>query len=99
MPNTTPTAILTRPAGRSDALVRALCQKGWRVIECPALAIRPAPVESWFTLPRPAEFDMVVFVSGAAVAGYARQLGKGVVWPLTTLIAAVGPATAQAARA
>ena len=99
MPNTTPTAILTRPAGRSDALVRALCEKGWRVIECPALAIRAAPVESWFTLPRPAEFDMVVFVSGAAVAGYARQLGKGVEWPLTTLVAAVGPATARAARA
>ena len=99
MPNTSPTAILTRPAGRSDALVRALCQKGWRVIECPALTIRAAVVDPRIPLPRPAAFDMVVFVSGAAVAGYARQLGKGVDWPVTTLAAAVGPATARAAHA
>lgn len=99
MQNPMPVAILTRPAGRSAALTGALAAKGWRVIECPALAIRPAVVSSWLPVPKPGDFDLVVFVSGAAVAGYARQLGRDVHWPATTLAAAVGPATARAARA
>lgn len=99
MLNSTPVAILTRPAGRSAALTSALAAKGWRVIECPALSIRPAVVTPWYPVPKPGDFDMVVFVSGAAVAGYARQLGRDVRWPATTIAAAVGPATARAARA
>ncbi len=94
-----PTAILTRPAGRNGALSLALRAAGWLVLEAPALNIQPAPVAAHEVLPRPQDFDMVVFVSGAAVAGYARQLGPQVHWPAGTIAAAVGPTTARSAQA
>ncbi len=94
-----PTAILTRPAGRNSVLKQGLEARGWRVLEAPALRIESARLAPGEVLPRPEDFDMVVFVSGAAVTGYARQLGVARAWPAGTVAAAVGPATARAAQA
>jgi uroporphyrinogen-III synthase len=92
------TAILTRPAGRNTALVRALGQRGWSVLECPALEIRSVPLLSARVLPLPEAFDLVVFVSRAAVAGYKQQLPVGSVWPRQVKAACMGPVTAGAVQ-
>lgn len=93
------TAILTRPAGRNTTLMRELIRRGWSVLECPALDIREV-VAVMGELPRPELFDLVVFVSRAAVTGYHSQLlseGRSI-WPLSTRIACMGPVTASAIR-
>jgi uroporphyrinogen-III synthase len=90
------TAILTRPAGRNTIVMRGLIQRGWSVMECPALDIREV-LEGTSEVPRPELFDLVVFVSRAAVAGYHSQLvakGGSVDWPLATRVACMGPITA-----
>jgi len=88
------TAILTRPAGRNTALVRALGQRGWSVLECPALEIQSVPSLPAGVSPRPEAFDLVVFVSRAAVVGYKRQLPENFVWPRQVQTACMGPVTA-----
>lgn len=92
-----PTAILTRPAGRNTSVMHGLLRRGWRVEECPALEIREI-VES--QAPRPECFDLIIFVSRAAVAGYQHQLrlDSSYAWPSGTLAACMGPATASAIR-
>jgi len=89
------TAILTRPVGRNTFVMNGLVQRGWSVMECPALDIREV-IEGTSEVPRPEFFDLVVFVSRAAVTGYHSQLVAqgGVDWPLTTRVACMGPATA-----
>lgn len=89
------TAILTRPVGRNTIVRRGLIQRGWSVIECPALDIREV-MEGAGEVPRPELFDLVVFVSRAAVTGYHSQLVAqgGVDWPLATRVACMGPVTA-----
>lgn len=93
------TAILTRPAGRNTLVMRALLQLDWSVLECPALDIREVVAEA-VEVPRPELFDLVIFVSRAAVTGYHSQLsgGKNLVWPATTRVACMGPVTANAIR-
>ncbi|MCF8171601.1 MAG: uroporphyrinogen-III synthase [Candidatus Methylopumilus sp.] len=93
-----PTAILTRPAGRNTALVRALGQAGWPTLECPALDIQSVPILPARVAPRPEAFDLVVFVSRAAVAGYQHQLPQDFAWPAHVAAACMGPVTAGAVR-
>ena len=92
------TAMLTRPAGRNTALVRALAQRGWPVLECPALEIQSVPLQAASVLPRPEAFDLVVFVSRAAVTGFKQQLPEGCVWPRKVQTACMGPVTAWAVQ-
>jgi uroporphyrinogen-III synthase len=80
--------------------MRELIRRGWSVLECPALDIREV-VAVTGELPLPEHFDLVVFVSRAAVTGYHSQLlseGRGAAWPLSTRVACMGPVTASAIR-
>ena len=80
-------------------VMRELIRRGWSVLECPALDIREV-VAVTGECPRPELFDLVVFVSRAAVTGYHSQLlSEGsVAWPLSTRVACMGPVTASAIR-
>lgn len=93
-------AILTRPAGRNEALAGRLTDAGWSACILPALEIHPLFVAA-ADLPRPADFDMVVFVSGNAARQYLEQLARAdglAVWPEGVIAATVGPASAHALR-
>ncbi|MBB1597058.1 uroporphyrinogen-III synthase [Achromobacter sp. UMC46] len=93
-------AVLTRPAGRNEALAGRLTDAGWSACILPALEIHPLDVAA-ADLPRPADFDMVVFVSGNAGKQYLDQLARAdgpSAWPAGTVAATVGPASAQGLR-
>jgi len=93
-------AVLTRPAGRNEALAGRLTDAGWSACILPALEIHALDVAA-ADLPRPADFDMVVFVSGNAGKQYLDQLARAdgsSVWPAATIAATVGPASAQGLR-
>lgn len=93
-------AILTRPAGRNEALAGRLQGAGWQPCILPALEIHPVTVASE-ALPRPSGFDLVVFVSGNAARLYLSQLAQAdgaAAWPAHVAAATVGPASAQALR-
>ncbi|ANN66428.1 uroporphyrinogen-III synthase [Bordetella bronchialis] len=95
----TPTAILTRPAGRNDGLAARLQEAGWRVHAWPALCIEPLSCVA-AEIPLPGNFDLAVFVSGNAAAQYLDQLraiGQSQ-WPSSCVAAAVGPGTAARLR-
>ena len=96
MSRTHPLAVLTRPEGRNTNVMHALLRRGWRVEECPALDIREVVAVS--SVPRPESFDLIVFVSRAAVVGYHKQLAvqDSFIWPTSTLAACMGPVTAAA---
>jgi uroporphyrinogen-III synthase len=98
MPPTQPLAVLTRPKGLNETLAHALVQSGWVVRLAPALQINHRVLGAGERAPNPADYDLVVFVSGNAVAGYASQLGDQYVWPESTLAACVGLTTAQGVR-
>jgi len=91
-------AILTRPDGRNDVLAERLRGAGWHVVALPALVLEPLPQTQ--PLPRPHDYDLVVFVSGSAARLYLEQaaglLPTG--WPVAVPIAVVGPASARALR-
>ncbi len=93
-----PIAVLTRPRGLNEALAHALEQAGWVVAIAPALRIEQRMLDEAEQVPDPANYDLIVFVSGNAVAGYAGQLGNDYVWPASTLAACVGLTTAQSVR-
>lgn len=99
MAQTQTTAILTRPAGRNTFVMNGLLRRGWTVKECPALEIREVLADA-VEVPRPEAFDLIVFVSRAAVTGYQSQLSQDAsfVWPQSTLTACMGPATAASIR-
>lgn len=80
-------------------LCRELLSRHWTVLECPALDIHEQVTQDP-DAPQPAEFDVVVFVSRAAVNGYRRLLAgeSAFTWPTQTAAACVGPATADAIR-
>ncbi|MGH8816094.1 MAG: uroporphyrinogen-III synthase [Achromobacter pestifer] len=93
-------AVLTRPAGRNEALAGRLTDAGWSACMLPALEIHPLDVAA-ADLPRPADFDMVVFVSGNAGKQYLDQLARvdgQTAWPADVIAATVGPASAQGLR-
>lgn len=91
-------AVLTRPAGLNAALEKALSDAGWGVTISPALSIRDRMLEGGEILPQPNDFDLIVFVSANAVAGYAKQCQGRINWPASTLAACVGVATAAAVK-
>jgi len=89
--------ILTRPAGRNHALAAHLHAHGVATLELPALAITPIACDAR-ALPRPADYELVVFVSSAAARAYAEQLqcfAHLKHWPAHIPVACVGPATAR----
>ena len=93
-------AVLTRPEGRNEALAGRLASAGWAARILPALEIHSLDVPA-AQLPRPADFDMVVFVSGNAAKQYLGQLAAAhgaAPWPDGVIAATVGPASAQALR-
>ncbi len=93
-------AVLTRPAGRNEALANRLLGAGWQSCILPALEIQALPIAS-VDLPRPSSYDLVVFVSGNAARQYLDQLALAdgsVSWPAGVAAATVGPASAQALR-
>jgi len=92
--------ILTRPAGRNHALARRLQAHGVATLALPALVLAPLSCDAG-ALPRPNDYDLVVFVSGAAARAYAEQLQHIAhlsQWPAHVPAACVGPATARALR-
>ncbi len=91
-------AVLTRPQGLNEALADALVQAGWDVMLAPALRIEQRVLDEGERVPDPSDYDLIVFVSGNAVAGYASQLAHNYHWPTSTLAACVGLTTAQSVR-
>lgn len=91
--------VLTRPQGRNEPLARRLARDGFEPLAMPVLDIVPIPGEAG-SLPRPGDHDLVVFVSGNAVACYFQQLAQAgatpATWPAHTRVAVVGAATARA---
>ncbi|MDF1502402.1 uroporphyrinogen-III synthase [Roseisolibacter sp. H3M3-2] len=89
---------VTRPRERMAGLVAALEALGAEVLAAPAVEI--APPESWAALDdalaRVATFDWVALTSVAAVEAVADRLGRTL--PYGVRVAAVGAATARAAR-
>ena len=96
MAGAAPIAVLTRPAGRNTDVMHALVRRGWTVYECPALEIHSAAIALADDIPDPKGYDLVVFVSRAAVTGFTTQLGSNFVWPSGVRVACMGPTTALA---
>ena len=89
--------VLTRPAGQNAMLAASLREQGRTVLELPALQLTALAA----TPPDPAEFDLVVFVSGNAVRMFldARHAATGSAsWPAGVPAATVGPSSAAALR-
>jgi len=86
--------VLTRPAGRNDALARALRAAGLTVIEAPALAIERLDA----IVPQFQPGDLCVFVSRQSVDAYFGSRAAAP-WPDGAWASAVGSATACALRA
>lgn len=96
-----PIAVLTRPAGRNDALARMLAARQWTPVILPALRIERREFDA-ATFPYPGAFDLIVFVSGQAARAYADQWRASDpegCWPVSVRVAAVGEATALAVAA
>lgn len=92
-------AVLTRPAGRNEALAQRLGAAGWQALCLPALTIEPLP--AIVPPPMPHDFQLAVFVSGNAARLYLDQVEpclRSTGWPPGCVVAAVGPATAQTLR-
>lgn len=96
---------LTRPAGRNGSVPGRLRAAGMQVTELPALELRPL---KGCTIPEPAGFELIIFVSRYAVQRFfhlwhGRAEGKagdaGATWPPATLAGAVGASTGKALRA
>ncbi|NYT85829.1 uroporphyrinogen-III synthase [Pollutimonas harenae] len=89
--------VLTRPQEKNEALAVRLAAAGLPALLLPALRIRPLP-SGPASLPVPADYDLIVFVSGHAGQFYLQALarhGCGDSWPAGTLAATVGVASAQ----
>ncbi|OWT54444.1 uroporphyrinogen-III synthase [Candidimonas nitroreducens] len=92
-----PFVVLTRPAGRNEALAQRLARAGLDALALPALEVAPLPepAAGW---PVPEDYDLAVFVSGTAVRYYVDALRgrRGEFrWPSLCRAAAVGAATAR----
>lgn len=94
-----PGVLVTRPAGRTDELGRALRDAGFDPLVLPLLTVvppdDPAPLNA--AVKRLGTFAWVVLTSANAAPPLAERLG-GFPWPRTTRLATVGPATEMAAR-
>ena len=75
--------------------------RGWKVYDWPALLLTGLPAVQ---VPDPAQYDLVMFVSGNAARFYFQQLAcasglaRPVVWPAAVPAATVGLGSAQAVR-
>jgi uroporphyrinogen-III synthase len=94
--------VVTRAAEQAVELSRLLADRGAEVLLCPLVAFEPAidkgPLDA--ALQRLAEFDWLLFTSQNAVRFFderRRELGVPFHWGQPR-VAAVGPATAKAAR-
>lgn len=89
-------AILTRPQGRNETLAASLRDAGLAALALPALSVQAV---AWppARLPRPDQYDLLVFVSSTAARFYLDQLARAQSgpWPAHTLAAAVGRASAK----
>jgi uroporphyrinogen-III synthase len=98
MKQSLPLAVLTRPAGLNETLAQRLEQSGWSVTIAPALQIEQRALHACEHAPNPSDYDLIIFVSANAVAGYASQLSHLYHWPASTRAACVGLTTAQSIR-
>jgi len=87
------TAVLTRPAGRNQALAQALQAQGVHCLDLPALSLTPTTKP----MPAPQGFDLVFFASGFAAQCYLRAYPSA--WPAGVLAAGVGQGTLAAIHA
>jgi uroporphyrinogen III methyltransferase/synthase len=90
------TVVLTRPAGQSDALAKALHDAGIATVEFPLIEIAPADDEAPLhtALASLAKFALVVFVSPNAVDyAFARH---DAIWPHALPVGVVGPGSVAA---
>lgn len=88
--------VLTRPQARNAALAQRLREAGWCVHDMPAQQLEPLIPSP--DLPRPAQADLVVFVSSYAAQAYFAQLqasSLGAHWPATVEVATPGQVSAQ----
>jgi len=89
--------LLTRPAGRNEALANHLQAQGMQAICAPLLTVNlhPQAHENWLEA---AAFDLIIFVSGYAAQCWlqvsASKTGAPH-WPARTLAASVGAASAR----
>jgi len=94
-----PTVVLTRPEGQNESLARTLAARGWLVLDAPALRLTPREGPA----PDPADFGLVVFVSGNAVRFFLDKwlasAGPAWSWPRHVAAAVVGPSSGRALRA
>lgn len=92
--------VVTRPRRQSADMVRSLQELGARVIQLPAIEIKPRPDLSQLdrALNNLEAYDWLIFtsVNGVAIT-WDRWLAAGRrAWPKNLHLAAIGPATAQA---
>lgn len=80
--------VVTRPRELADALAAGIARRGGRPLLFPAIAIEELPPPD--SLPRAAEFHLVVFVSPSAVRVALRVLPE---WPSGVAVAAIGAGT------
>lgn len=89
---------LTRPRGRNGSVPQRLRDLGMTVWELPALELHPLCVAG--PLPRPEDYDVIVFVSRYAVQRYlellAAETDNTVEWPRHSMAATVGVSSARA---
>jgi len=94
-----PLVLVTRPQGPGRALAAQLRAADLDALWLPAFTLLPAddPAALASSVERLALFDLVVFVSPAAVHAFAPLVTNA--WPAHATIAAVGAASARVARA
>lgn len=89
--------VLTRPQGKNEALAERLAAADLPALLLPALRIQslaPDPAG----LATPADYDLIVFVSGHAARFYLQALARrssDALWPAHTLAATVGVASGR----
>jgi len=99
--------LVTRPQATGSQLAARLCNAGRDALWWPAFDLLPPedPMALKSRIARLADFDLVIFVSPAAVHAFAsafRRMYRGSAqhaWPAASAIAAVGSATRDAALA
>lgn len=99
-----PLIVLTRPKGKNVSMASWLRGQGASVLELPALQLQPVAVIP-DQVPRPRDFDLLVFVSSMALSAYESALDHVADMPAPgqplqrpRFVAGVGLATAAALR-
>lgn len=88
--------VLTRPVARQEGLIDALTQHGVSVLSLPALSIEPlAPIHQAPLQPQAMPYDLIVFVSRAAVEYFPEGIYEH---HTQAILASVGSRTYQAIK-